>query len=81
MIPDSSVNEVTGWQAEILPIHEWTVLCDAKKGLGFVNITSIPVQVQRFPGGSGSQISRQSGGKVFSLTHRPPLLAIISVRG
>ena len=35
-----------------------------------------PGQVQKVPGGRGSQISRQSaheGGKVVSLTHRPPL--------
>ena len=43
----------------------------------------------RVPGGWGSQISRQSsheGGKIVSLTHRPPLppeifLALISVGG
>ena len=53
-----------------------------------------PGQELRVPGdwGSGSQISRQStheGGKVVSLTHRPPLspspkeisLVLISVRG
>jgi len=48
-----------------------------------------PGQALRVPGGSDSQISRQSaheGGKGVSRTHRPPLLAgnilvIISVRG
>jgi hypothetical protein len=44
-----------------------------------------PGQAQRVPGGWGSQSSRQSaheGGKVVSLTHRPPLpLVLISVRG
>ena len=49
------------------------------------------LQAFRVPGGSGSQISRQSaheGGKVVSPTHRPPLpppkelfLVLISVRG
>jgi len=51
-IPDSSVNEVPGWQAEIfLQIHERTFLLDAKKGLGFVKGTVIPVQAQRLPAG------------------------------
>ena len=51
-----------------------------------------PGQAPRVPGGWGSQILRQSaheGGKVVSLTHRPPLppgniqifLVLISVRG
>jgi hypothetical protein len=50
-----------------------------------------PAQAHRVPGGWGSQIFRQSaheGGKVVSLTHRPPLppgnmkcLVLISVRG
>ena len=48
-----------------------------------------PVQALRVPGGWESQIWRQSGqegGKVVSLTHRPPLpqeifLVLISVRG
>jgi len=47
-------------------------------------------KAQRVPGGSGSQISRQSahkGGKVVSPMHWPPLLpqeiflVLISVRG
>jgi len=60
IIPDSSVNEVTGWQAEIfLPIYEPIFLVAAKKGSGFEKSTAIPVQIQRFPGGLGSQISRQ----------------------
>ena len=50
----------------------------------------MPGQVQRLPGGWGSQISRQSaheGAKVVSPTHRPPLspqeifLVFISLRG
>jgi len=49
-----------------------------------------PGQALRFPGGWGSKITRQSaheGGKVVSLTHRPPFtpqevfLVLISVRG
>jgi hypothetical protein len=48
-----------------------------------------PGQALMFPGGSGSQISRQSaheGGKVVSPRHRLPLsqeifLVLISVRG
>ena len=48
-----------------------------------------PRESQRFPGGWGSQISRQSaheGGKVVNPTRRPPLhqetfLVLISVRG
>ena len=49
-----------------------------------------PRQALRFPGGWGSQISRQlahEGGKVVNPTHRPPLppgktfLVLISVRG
>jgi len=49
-----------------------------------------PRQAQRVPGGSGSQqisrLSAHEGGKVVSLTHRPPLpqkifLVLISVRG
>jgi hypothetical protein len=52
MIPDSSVNIVTGWKDQILlPIYKRTLLFDPKKGLGFVNGTAIPGQTQRVPVG------------------------------
>ena len=71
--------------------------CFARKLQGYCDICeekgkAIPLQAwtgPEVPGGSGSQISRQSaheGGKVVSPTHRPPFpqeifLGLISVRG
>ena len=55
MIPDSSVNEVIGWQAEIfLPVHERIFLFDAKKGLVFLKVQQAlykPIQALRVPEG------------------------------
>jgi hypothetical protein len=53
IIPHSSVNEVTRWQAEIfLPVHERAFLFDAKKFLGSVKGTAKPVQACTGPEGS-----------------------------
>ena len=85
MTPDSSVNEVTGWQAEIiLPRHERIFLVDAKKCLGFVKRTANLVQACTGPEGSRRlrlPDLKKVGGKVVSPRHRPPLLVLTSVRG
>ena len=48
IILDSSVNEVTVWQAEIfLRIYERIFLVDDKKSSGFVKSTAHPVQACR----------------------------------
>jgi hypothetical protein len=73
IIPDSSVNEVTGCKAQILlTIHKRTFLFDTKKSLGFLNGTAIPGQAQRVPRGCGFQISRGCqpyAPAAFTVTH------------